>query len=56
MKVFEEISDVLPSDAHQMSRSSLLHHENRGISEIDPKPDTSSIFMIFHHFERDKPS
>ena len=55
MKVFEEISDVLPSDAHQMPRSSLLHHENHVISEIDKKPDTSRIFVVFHGFERYKP-
>ena len=37
MKVFEEISDVLPSDAHQMARSSVLHHENHGISDFGQK-------------------
>ena len=47
MKVFEEISDVIPSDAHQMARCSLLHHENRGISDIGQNPDTSWIFMFF---------
>ena len=55
MKVFEEISDVLPSDAYQMDRSSLLHHENRGISEIHQNPATSSIFMFFRRFECDNP-
>ena len=55
MKVFEEISDVIPSDAHQMPRCSLLHHENHGISDIGKKPDTSWISMDFLRFETAKP-
>ena len=39
MKVFEEISDVIPSDAHQMARCSkcfLLQGSKKGVlGEID---------------------
>ena len=55
MKVFEEISDVIPSDAHQMAHCSLLHRENRGISDISQNPDTSWISMDLLRFETAKP-
>ena len=51
MKVFEEISDVLPSDAHQMARSSLLHRENRGISDIGQKSWFSTKSQVFLSME-----
>ena len=47
MKVFEEISDVLPSDAHQIARSSVLHHENHGISDFGQKSRFSSKSQDF---------
>ena len=54
MKVFEEISDVLPSDAYQMGRSSLLHHENPGISDIGQKSCFSSKSQDFPRLESTK--
>ena len=55
MKVFEEISDVLPSDAHQMARSSLWHHEIREISDFGQKSWFSWKSQDFFRLESAKP-
>ena len=56
MKVFEEISDVIPSDAHQMARSSLLHRENCGISDnIGQKSCFSAQSQVFLSLESANP-
>ena len=58
MEVFEEISGVIPSDAYQMDRSSLLHHENRGISDIGKNHDfhqnlkISFVWRALNHYKR----
>ena len=55
VKVFGEISDVIPSDAHQMDRFQCCKWEISKTINFGKNPDTSWIFMIFHGFERDKP-
>ena len=55
MKVFGEISDVIPSDAHQMTRFQSCTWEIAEITDIAQNPDTSRIFMFLPSFERDKP-
>ena len=55
VKVFEEISDVIPSDAYQIARYRGWISEIADISEIGQNPGTSWIFMDFRGFERGKP-
>ena len=55
MNVFGEISDVLPSDAHQMTRFQCCKWEITETIDFGKNPDTSWIFMVFRGFERDKP-
>ena len=55
VKVSGEISDVLPSDAHQMARFQSCTWEIAEITDIAQNPDTSRIFMFLPSFERDKP-
>ena len=54
VKVFGEISDVLPSDAHQMARYRSCTWEIAETTDIGQNPDTSWIFVVFRCFEHDK--
>ena len=55
VKVSGEISDVIPSDAHQMHRCLCWKWEIAKTVDFGKNPDTSWIFVIFRGFERDKP-
>ena len=55
VKVFGEISDVLPSDAHQMARFQSCTWEIAEITDIAQNPDTSWISMVLPSLESNKP-